>query len=145
MNNVFNYIRSPFVFLGIMGLFLFVPMYVVDLYTDYKGDPRIWWTNSNMKLAIDDVSDKVEVYIGNELLQKKIANQGLLIVGKDGSYRLVSEKDLKFRVNNWANVRLIKLRTASINGIFVGASIALFIIGLLRIYRKREIVCPPPV
>lgn len=138
MNKIFSCFQSPFALFGLMGMFLFVPLYAVDLYNGYNGDSHIWWTNANMKLSMSDVSDKVEIYIKNEPLQKKIGDKALLVVGEDGSYRLVSIDDLKFRVNNWANTRLIRLYAASVTGVFAGVSIALFVIGLIQPYRNKK-------
>lgn len=91
-----------------------------------------------MKLSMEDVSDKVEVYLDNKPLQKKLADRSLILADSDGSYRLVSAKDIKFRINNWPSVRADRLMAAAVTGVFVGASVALFIIGIIRIRRNQK-------
>ena len=138
LKNIFNRADASLLLFGITGMCFFASLYVVDIYKSFNGDAHIWWTNSKMKLSMEDVSDKVEIYLGDELLQKKIANKALLTVDKDGAYRLVSVGDLKFRINNWTAVKVIKLQAASITGIFVGVSLALFAVGIAQIVRNKK-------
>ncbi len=138
LKKIFNRADASLLLFGITGMCFFASLYVVDIYKSFNGDAHIWWTNSKMKLSMEDVSDKVEVYLDNKPLQKKLADRSLILADSDGSYRLVSAKDIKFRINNWPSVRADRLMAAAVTGVFVGASVALFIIGIIRIRRNQK-------
>jgi len=91
-----------------------------------------------MALSLDQTRPEFELYLKKELLQKHI-EKGTLLVANDGENlsKLVLG-DIKIRLNNWNKVKAEKLKYAVITAFFLGASIALLIIGLMRFLADKE-------
>ena len=92
----------------------------------------------SMALSLDQTRPEFELYLKKDLLQNHI-EKGTLMIANDGENpsKLISG-DIKIRLNNWNKVKAEKLKYAVITAFFLGASIALLIIGLMRFVADKE-------
>ncbi|HOG10175.1 MAG TPA: hypothetical protein PLD26_06565 [Smithella sp.] len=124
--------------IGLGGTIFFGSFFAGEYLGASESNKDSWWTPMTMALSLDQTRPEFELYLKKELLQKHI-EKGTLLVANDGENlsKLVLG-DIKIRLNNWNKVKAEKLKYAVITAFFLGASIALLIIGLMRFLADKE-------
>ena len=125
--------------IGLTATIFFGSFFTGEYLQITRGDKDIWWTPMSMALPLDQSRTEFELFIKNEILQKHIEKGALLIVGDNGKSVKVKAGDVNVRLNNWHKVKTEKLQYAILTVFFLGASIALLIIGLIQFIKTKKI------
>jgi hypothetical protein len=116
-------------FLLIFGGIFFL-MSALPLVRYFIQPTDIWWTPRALALALVDTSDQVEVYVRDVQLTEHI-KAGRLQLLSDAGARLVTESDIRLRLNNWDRIRAQRIPSLLSAGIALGASGVFFLFGVL--------------
>jgi hypothetical protein len=121
-----------------MGTFLFGTSYMTDVYRAFWGKQNIWWTHQSMRLSVDETRKNFELYIGEKSLQEHLSGGTLFAADKNGGRHPIVSEDISVRLNNWDKVQASILTYTTVSGIFLGISIALLVIGLIRVFSPKR-------
>lgn len=124
--------------IGLTGTVFFGSFFAGEYLEVTKGNKDMWWTPMNMALSLDQSRTEFELYIQNEMLQKHIEKGTLLVAGEKGTPTKVTAGDVKIRLNNWPKVKVEKLNYCVMTVFFLGASLALLVVGLIRFITEKE-------
>lgn len=125
---------NALLWIGLMGTILIGSGFFIDVYQAFRGDNGIWWTHQDMRLSLEETKDNLELYIGGELLQKRLSDRTLFTFDKDANQYPVVSSDITVRLNNWANIKASILMRTTISGFALGAAITLLVIGLIQFF-----------
>lgn len=123
---------------GLVGTLIIGGMFFTDVYQAFWGNRNIWWTHQDMKLNIEQTRDSFELYIGGQLMQKRIAEGTLFSLDKNGKQYPVVAGDITVRLNNWHKVKSTALANATVSGFALGVVVTLLVTGLLIQIYSRE-------
>jgi hypothetical protein len=129
---------NPLLLIGIIGIFTIGSNFIVQLYRAFGENRYIWWTARTMPLRIDETRDSFKVSINGKAMERHLSEGTILALDENGNYKPIVSGDVSVRLNNWNRVRVSILINALFTGIFFGASITLFIIGLVQVLNKRN-------
>ena len=124
--------------IGLTGTIFFGSLFAGDYLGASESNKDNWWTPMSMALSLDQTRPEFELYLKKELLQKHIEKGTLLVANDGGNPSKLISGDIKIRLNNWNKVKAEKLKYAVFTAFFLGASIALLIIGLIRLVADKE-------
>jgi hypothetical protein len=110
--------------------------FMTDVYQAFKGDNRIWWTDNDMRLSLEEAKNHFEIYISGKLLQKHMADGTLTGIDGNGKPYPVVSRDVAVRLNNWDNVRASVLTRAMVSGFGLGVSVTLLLTGLIQFFQR---------
>lgn len=125
--------------IGLTATIFFGSFFAGEYLQITRGNKDIWWTPMSMALPLDQSRTEFELFIQKEMLQKHIEKGALLIVGDNGKSVKVKTGDVKVRLNNWHKVKTEKMQYAILTVFFLGASIAVLIIGLIQFVKTKKI------
>lgn len=125
--------------IGITATVFFGSFFAGEYLSATRGSQDIWWTPMSMALTLDQSRPEFELYIHKDSLQKRIENGTLLMVDDQGKSSKVAANDIKVRLNNWHKVKAEKLQYAIVTAFFLGASIVLLVMGLMRYFTDNKI------
>ncbi|MBU1692992.1 MAG: hypothetical protein KJ726_11740 [Verrucomicrobia bacterium] len=126
------------VWAGLLGTLILGGYLVANLVELYRGDPGYNWTHRDMRLALPETRDALELYIGGELLQKHLERKGLTATGPDGTPYPVVEQDIRVRLNYWAERRADLAVRAIPGALLTGISLACLALGLYQVRQQRK-------
>jgi hypothetical protein len=97
-----------------------------------------WWTHADMPLTLEAARDRVEIHVAGRLMQKQLADGGLLLRAEGGAEPLRKE-DVGIRLNNRHRIRAERLPWAFLTAALFGVGAALLGVGLgLWVRARRE-------
>jgi hypothetical protein len=127
-----------FLSIGILGLFIFGSYLISDVYEVFYGNKNIWWTPKQMILPLDQTRDRFEIWINDQLFQKRLEDGSLSAVGADGNqYRVVS-KDIGVRFNNWDSRQVEILKFALVRALITGTCFGFLLAGIIQLFQDRK-------
>ncbi len=124
--------------IGMTGTIFFGSFFAGEYLDATRGNRDIWWTPMNMALSLDQSKTEFELYMRNELLQKRIEKGTLLWVDDREKTFKVAAGDVKVRLNNRHKVKADRLQYAIVTAFFLGASMTLLVMGLMRFFTGQE-------
>lgn len=124
--------------IGLTGTVFFGSFFAGEYLEVAKGNQAMWWTPMNMALSLEQSKTEFELYIQKEMLQNHIEKGTLLLAGEKRTPTKVTAGDVKIRLNNWHKVKAEKLNYCVITVFFLGASLALLVVGLIRFITEKE-------
>jgi len=124
--------------IGLTGTIFFGSFFAGEYLGASESNKDNWWTPMDMALSLDQTRPEFELYLKKELLQKHIEKGTLLVANDGGNPSKLISGDIKIRLNNWNKVKAEKLKYAVFTAFFLGASLALLIIGLIRLVADKE-------
>lgn len=127
--------NHPLLWIGLTGTLIFGTGFLTGMYRAFWGDETVWWTHQTMRLPIEEARDSFELYIGGELLNKRLSDRTLFAVDKNRKQVPVAAGDIAVRLNNWDKIRASFLISAAISGFFFGVSICLLAVGVVQYYQ----------
>ena len=111
--------RSRTFLLTVAGVvFLTAALHIVRHLTQAS---EIWWTPKALSFSLNNVADRVEVYVRGERLEEQIRSGRLQLIGVAGP-TIVAAADIRFRFNNWDRVRAQEIPALLASAAFLGAS-----------------------
>jgi hypothetical protein len=106
----------------------------------YLGQPAdIWWTPRALALPLSEAADRVEVYVGDEALQRLLESGRVQLLTGGGPVR-VTESEVRLRLNNRDRIRAERIPSLLGACVMLGASGVLLLLGLLG----RGLAAPRP-
>jgi len=129
---------NEFLIMGLTGTIIFGSFFTGEHLQATAGNKDIWWTPMSMARSLDQTGTEFELYLKGSMLQKHIDKGTLLTVDDKGKSSKVAQDDIKVRLNNWHRIKAEKLNYAVITAFFLGVSIALLSIGLVRFFANKK-------
>jgi len=126
-----NRMIKPFLLIGMIGCFTCGSNFIINLYNAFWGPEDIWWTHNSMKIAIEESTNSIQVFIGGKPLQNHFPDKSLQLIDAEGKRHPVVSQDVRVRVNNWNKVKSRYLTFAVFTGVGLGMSLAFLICGLI--------------
>lgn len=123
---------------GLTGTIIFGSFFAGEYLEATRGNNDMWWTPMNMALSLDQSRTEFELYIQKDMLQKQIEKGTLLVANEKGKPAKVTAGDVKVCLNNWHKVKAEKLNYCVITAFFLGASLALLVVGLIRFMNSKD-------
>jgi hypothetical protein len=99
------------------------------LYKLWEQPVDKFWTPSILAQELNVVSDRVEVLVKGESLQKALTEGRITMAGPYGQ-DVVPLTAVTLRINNYEQVRLARVPKALTASAFLGAGVVLFFLGL---------------
>ncbi len=124
--------------IGLTATVFFGSFFASDYLEATRGSQDIWWTPMSMALSLDQSRPEFELYIKKDMLQKHIEKGRLLIADEQGKQAQVAADDIKVRLNNWHKVKADKMQYAIVTAFFLGASIVVMFMGLIRYFTDKK-------
>lgn len=124
--------------IGLTGTIFFGSFFAGEYLEASRGSKDIWWTPMEMALTLDQSRPEFELYIEKQMLQKRLEKGSLLMVDDSGKTSIVTADDVKVRLNNRHKVKAEKLNYCIITAFFLGISLALLVVGLIRFATRNE-------
>lgn len=90
----------------------------------------IWWTPKGMSPSLNEVADRVEVYVRESPLPEQIRSGRIQLLGGVGSTP-VTEFDVRFRFNNWDRIRAREIPVLLTSAALFGASCVMLVLSVL--------------
>lgn len=137
-NGAMKKFLNPLIITGLTALMIFGSSFFLDVYRAYWGDESIWWTPRNLALPLEKTRGKLEIYLGDTLLQQALTKHQLFTVGPDGQQSSVVADDIQVRLNNWHEVRANLLSQVVWLGVALGAALTLLLVGLFQAFTKHD-------
>ena len=127
--------RSRILMLTIAGLVFLLSALPIIRHLTRASD--IWWTPKALTPSLNDVADRVEVYIRGERLDEHIKSGRLQLLGSAGPATVI-ESDVRFRFNNWDRVRAQGIPVLLAPAALLGASCVGLLLGIAGWTRVRK-------
>ncbi|HON58281.1 MAG TPA: hypothetical protein PLT45_01970 [Smithella sp.] len=124
--------------IGLTGTIIFGFIFASNFMEAHWGNKDIWWTPMAKAVPLDQAKEHFELYIGGRLLQRHLEQETLSAVDQTGKPYKVVSNDVRVRLNNWDEVKTLKLNNAVITAFFLGISFALLVMGLIRFFAGKE-------
>ncbi len=116
----------------IAGMIIFF-VYGSHLLTFAMQPDDIWWTPRELMLSLDESRDRVEVFVGDEMLRSLVADGKIFLATDDGMTAL-GQNDIGFRLNNWDRVRAGRIWDVALNSAIAAVGFALLVGGLVLVF-----------
>ncbi|MDH5297477.1 MAG: hypothetical protein OEV91_00475 [Desulfobulbaceae bacterium] len=132
----------PLLFIGLIGTLVTGSIFFMQYGRATWGDQNIWWTPRPLAVSLADTRQEFELLINDELLQKHIQHQTLMVMDVNGGSYPVTKEDIRVRLNNWYKVKASLLNAAVLTAFLLGVSVTCLILGAIPMGGSKE--NPPP-
>lgn len=134
MNKKFNL----YLFFGLITIFVTLAHFSVFMIKGWFSLEDIWWSSKPIYLTNKSISDDFKIFLENRELESLI-EEGKIIYKTTDQYKTLQIKDLKIRKNNIKDMKIFNLKFASVIGVFFGASLTIFIIGIVKYIQTTRV------
>ncbi len=94
---------------GLIGTLVSGSQLAAAYWQVFQGRQDIWWTPMQLALSLSDIGGHFELHISGERLQRHLERGSLSARDRNGMEYRVAPKDIKVRLNNWQQIKALKL------------------------------------
>lgn len=123
---------------GLIGTLVSGSQLAAAYWQVFQGRQDIWWTPMQLALPLSEAAHHFELHISGELLQRHLERGSLSARDRNGIEYRVVPKDIKVRLNNWQQIKAMKLQGAVLAAFLLGSSLTCLGIGLGLLLRQRR-------
>jgi hypothetical protein len=122
---------------GLIGTLVSGSQLAAAYWQIFQGRQDIWWTPIQLALPLSEAASHVELHVSGELLQRHLERGSLSARDRNGKEYRVAPQDIKVRLNNWQQIKALKLQGAALAAFLFGSSLTCLGIGLALWLRQR--------